>query len=383
MRTTRTSLVLLAWAATGPAWAGWDEGVAAFKTGNFNQAATEFQAVVDSRPDWAGGYLMLGQAQLKLNRGDAAVASLRKAYDLNPTDVAAQMSLSRAYLEVRRYADAAELLKRIQASSLSKEQAGQYHQMVAVAASRTGADPVGPLRQAAAANPNDADAQHGYGIAALNAGDTAAAIAALEKAVRLDGKDPDKQRGLAKALLTLGRETRDAAQKKAAYTKAVTAAQGLTSKDGSYESLLLLGEAQLGATQYDGAATTFSQAAAKGPGEWLPLFYQGQAFTASGDYERAEPVLKQALNKPGTDTARIWRQLGFVYEKKKNYTASIEAYNKAGDSGGAARALENQKIADENKKIEEQNAAIRQLEEESRKLEAEARSLQGGKPPAP
>jgi tetratricopeptide (TPR) repeat protein len=388
MPTPRAALLSLALAAglAAPAFAGWDEGVAAYKAGNFAQAANEFQAVVNERPDWAGGYLMLGQTQLKLDRNEAAVASLRKAYDLNPSDTPTQLALARAYLEVRRYGDASELLKRINAGSLPKDQQGQYHQMVAVAASKTGQTDgaVAALRQAASASPNNADAQYAYGAAALAAGDTTAAVSALEKAVRLDANDVAKHRSLTKALIALGRETRDAAPKKTAYTKAVDAARALTGKDPSYDSLLLLGEAQLGATQYDQAAATFGQAATKNANDWLVYFYQGQAYTAAGDYGKAEPPLKQALGKSGADARRIWRQLGFVYEKQKNFAAAVDAYNKAGDSGSVARVQENEKIAAENKEAEEHNRRVKELEEEAKRLEEEMKRVQGqGKPPAP
>lgn len=385
MSTMRAPLFLLALAAVAaPAGAGWDEGVAAFKAGNNAAAATEFQAVVNERPDWADGHFMLGQVQLKLDKAEAAVASLRKAYDLKPDSTNYQLALARAYLEVRRYGDAAALLKRVSVGELSKDQAAQYHQMVAVAASRTGqtGDALTALRQAANASPNDADAQHRYGLAALAAGDTAAAVSALDKAARLAPGDADKLRGQVKALIALGRETREAGPKRSAYGRAAQAAKALVAKDSSHESLLLLGESQLGATQYDAAAATFAEAAGKNAGDWIAYFYQGQAFTANEQYAKAEAPLKQALGKSGADQRRIWRQLGFVYEKQKNFDAAIDAYGKAGDSAGVTRAQDNKKIAAENLEAEEHNRKVKELEAAAKALEEEIKAVQGSaKPP--
>lgn len=66
------------------AFAGWDEGVAAFKAGNFKVAAKEFQTASVQNPDTWGNHYMLGLSMYKLGKTEAAVNHLRKAYDLNP-----------------------------------------------------------------------------------------------------------------------------------------------------------------------------------------------------------------------------------------------------------------------------------------------------------
>ena len=239
------------------------------------------------------------------------------------------------------------------------------------------------LAQAAGGNPNDATIQYQYGVAALRDGDTATAISALGKAVQLDPNDPDKLNAYAQALVRRGRSTTGQA-KKQAYEQASSAAQKLVAADPSYQNLMLLSGAQLGAKQYDGALGTLKQAARKNPNDWLPLFYQGQAMTQKNQLASAESTLKQALDKakPGNDQVTIWKQLGFVYEKQKSYQAAIGAYQRAGDSAAVARVQENQKTAEYNLGVEAEADRIRALEEEQAKIKEELEQLPGGPPPS-
>lgn len=381
--TILTLAVLLVATAT-VAQAGWEEGVAAFKGGNFQQAAKEFQAFVDERPDVFQGHYMLGQSLAQLNRNQEALTHLRKALDLEPGDVGVQLALGKVYLEVGRYADAGALLGKIETSALPAQQQSAVHQMLALALEKSGDSDraLAQLERATRSKPDDANVQYQYGAAALKAGDTRAAVSALGRAVQLDPNDPDKQRIYAQALIKQGR-TSTGQGKTQAYQKAAAAASKLVSADASYDNLMLLAGAQLGAKQYDAALSTLQQAARKNSTDWLPLYYQGQAFTQKEQYRSAESILKQALDKasPGKDQVTIWKQMGFVYEKQKSYDAAIGAYQKAGDSAAVARVEENQKTAEYNKQVEDEARRIRELEEEQAKIKEQLEQLPGGPPP--
>ncbi len=384
----RRQLVILTmtgiFAAAEPSFAGWDEGVAAFRAKNYAQAAREFEAVIAERADWSGGYLMLGRTQLFQNRASDAVSTLRKGYDLNPSDIQVQLYLSQAYLTAGRAGEAAQLLSKINAAGLPKEQQGFYQQLYAKALADSGQSDraASALAKAAAASPNDADLQYQYGALALNAGDTAAAVAALERATRLAPNDSAKLKTYVQALIRQAREAGGSAND-SIYAKAAEAGRNLAARDGSYDNLLLLGEVQLGAKQYEAAVATFGQASAKNASDWLPGFYAGQAQTAVQKYTEAEASLKRALEKAGRseDKARIYRQLGFVYEKQKNLAAAKGAYQSAGDGSAVARIQQNEDIAKHNTQADEESKRLAEIKAQQELIKKQLQQQSAPPPP--
>lgn len=384
MRNLITVLVfaLLVLAAAAPAEAGWEEGVNAFKAGNFSVAAKEFQSVVESTPDYANGYFMLGQSLAQLNRDQDALNAYRKAYDLNPNSVQFQFALANAYLATKRYGDAAQLYGRIDPSGLpsAHQDAYQKNRMIALEKSGRGDEAMAALRDAARSRPNDAGVQYRYGVAAYNSGETAAAVAALGKATQIQAT-PKHREAYVKALLRQARE--DGSTKRSNYTRAAEHAQALVAAEASYDNLLLLGEAQLGAKQYQASVETLQKAAAKNPKDWIAFYYLSQAQTASNQFRAAEDSLAKAMatDPSATDQRRIYRQLGFVNEKLKNYDEAKVAYTRAGDQQSVQRVQRNQEIAEENLDIEAHNREIEQMRREQEALEQELRELEEGPPP--
>jgi tetratricopeptide (TPR) repeat protein len=373
---------LLVFGAVGPAEAGWEEGVQAFQSGNYSAAAKEFQAVVEASPDYANGHFMLGQALAKLNRDQDALAAYRKAYDLNPSSVQFQFALANAYLTAKRYGDAAQLYDRIDPSSLPSNLRAAYNtnQAIALDKSGRGAEAIAAKRAAAQSRPNDAGAQYAYGVAAYNAGESAAAVSALAKAVQLEAT-PQHREAYTKALVRQARE--DSSKKAGNYTRAAEQARALVAANASYDNLLLLGEVQLGAKQYREATDSLSKAAAKKPGDWISLYYLSQAQTATGDYAGAENTLAKLLqtNLSAENERRAYKQIGFVHEKLKNYDEAKVAYRRAGDQASIARIERNEQIAAENQSIEEHNRQVEEMRSEQEALEEELRELEECPPP--
>lgn len=385
-KTTKTLVLALAasLAFSVSVEAGWEEGVAAFRAQNYAQAVTEFRTVVEDQPEWPGGHRMLGQSLLKLGRSQEALTHLRKAYDLGPDDVAVQMVLGQAYVQAGRYRDASELLSQVNVASLPKAQQGALHQMRAIAFDKTGQQDQATreMSRAVQLNPSNAGLQYQYGTMLFNNGDTANAVQSLEKAASLDSGDAKKQKGYADALVRHAREQRGSG-KDTAYRKAVSTATRLVSIDSNYDNLMLLGGAQLGAGQYTESVSTFERAAGKNSRDWLPQFYIGQAQTAASQYPQAERALQASLTlTDDTDNRnRIWKQLGFVYEKQKNYAQAVTAYDKAGDNAGVARARENQQTEEFNKGVEAEQKEIDRIKAEEAALEQKLKELEGDTPP--
>jgi tetratricopeptide (TPR) repeat protein len=379
---TALTLAVLVLGTAGAAHAGWQEGVDAFKAGNYSVAAKEFQGVVETTPDFADGYFMLGQSLAQLNRHQDAVNAYRKAYDLNPSSVKFQFALANSYLAAKRYGDAAQLYERINPSGLPKDLQSAYHKNKGYALEKSGRGDaaLASLQNIARTSPNDAAAQYAYGVAAYNSGDGGAAVTALGKAVQLEPSTKHRE-AYFKALVRQARE--DSSKKTSNYAKAVEQAKALAAAEASYDNLISLGEAQLGAKQYQGAADSFQKASAKKSNDWLAFYYLSQAQTALGQFAAAETALERALRTgpSAQNEKRIHRQIGFVNEKLKNYEEAKVAYTRAGDQASVARVEQNQQIAQENQGIEEHNRQIEQMRREQEALEKELRELEEGGPP--
>ena len=375
-----TSLLLML--AAQPAVAGWDEGVAAFTSKNYQGAVAEFQDLVKQTPDGWRGHYMLGLSLEQLKRKEEALHHLRKAYDLNPNELSVKIALGRAYFNVRRYGDVTQLLSSVDASSLPAKQRAAFYQIRGEAKHKSaGAQAaIGDFQQLAKLQPDSAKAQYRYGATALSIGQTDAGIGALRKASQLDSGNGDMTRAYAQALIKKGRETRDKAAKKQSYLLASKVAGELVAKSASYDNLMLKLSAELGAGVYARAVETGNAAAAKSSGDWLAHFYLGQAYTSNGQYQEAVAPLEKAkgmTTKPD-ELKKIWSQLGFAYEKQKKYSQSIDAYQNSGDQGAIARVKENEKTDRFNKGVEEQNAEIEKMKKEAAELEAELKALEQG-----
>jgi tetratricopeptide (TPR) repeat protein len=210
------------------------------------------------------------------------------------------------------------------------------------------------------------------------------ALTALARAAQLAPNDADKQKTYAQALLRQGR-TSQGNTKLDSYRKASVALSRVIAANASYDNLIMLSGAQLGAKQYDDALGSLERAAGKNSNDWLPQYYMGQAYTQKGQYRSAEEKLKQALNKASAseDKVTVWRQLGFVYEKQKRYDNAIAAYRSAGDEGGMSRAQENKDTSEFNKGVEEEAKAIAAMKAEEERLKQQLKNLPGAKPPVP
>lgn len=366
-----------------PALAGWDEGVAAFKAKNYEGAVAEFQELVQQTPEGYRSHYMLGLALQQLSRKEEALHHLRKAYDLNPSDLPIQLALGRAYTNLRRYSEVDKLLSKVDASSLPAAQKSAFYQMRGQA--RLKQDNLGgavkDFAQLAKLKPNDAATQYLYGTTAYKNDQLDTAISALGNALRLDPKDAEKNRFYAQVLIKKGQSARgDKTAKKSAYLKASKAAATAVTAKGSYENYILLVSSQLGAGLYEEAIVSGKGALAKKTDDWLAHYYLGQAYSSTKKYQDAVAPLKQAetLATDGKDKKLVWTQLGYVYEKQKNYPQAIEFYQFAGNAAGVTRVRDNEDTANFNKNVEEENRRIKEMEEEARKLEEELKALEGG-----
>ncbi len=335
-------------------------------------------------PDAFSGHYMLGLSLRGLKRKEESLNHLRKAYDLNPNDLSIKIELGRAYTDVRRYPEAAALLSKVPTAEIDKlgaQKKGVFYKMRAGAREKAKDEGGAFADYKTLANlyPQDAQIQHKYGILCSNSNLMSDALTALDKAARAAPKDQGIKRSYITVLKKQGRVQRDKSAKKQTYLKAANLAKELIGINGSFENLLLKCEVELGASLYAEAVTSCDGASSKKSGDWLAKFYLGQAYSSNEQYAEAVQPLKDASGMVrGDDQKQVWRQLGFVYEKQKKYTQSIEAYETAGDTVAVARVKKNEATANENARIEDENARIEEARREAAELEKQLKELEGG-----
>ncbi len=373
---TALSLLLTASVVT----AGYEEGVAAFKAGNYDQAIAEFQQFVEERPDVHAGYQMLGLSLLRARKAADAVPQFAKALELageNPRD---RTYLGQAQVASGKFREALSTFNSLDLGSLPPAVQTQVHQARARCHARLGntSEAASALGRAADLKPGDAGARYEYGQMLWDDAQIDPAIAAFERAVSMDGGQQAWRVKLVNALKVKGRKTTGGA-KAGVYRKAEQHARTLANSNPSYDNLLLLGEVQLGAKSYDSAASTFQQAISKNGRDWHSHYYLGQAFGSMERFADAEAPLGTALGLASGDAKnQVNSYLGFVYEKQKKYAESIDAYEKAGNAGGATRVRENQQIAQENAEADRFNADIEELKRQQDALRDELDGVPGG-----
>lgn len=384
MRRSFVILAALALCGAGLAAAAdpnWDAGVQAFQAKNYAAAVAAFQKYVESPAgDNYEGHLMLGQALLKSKQYPSAASHLQRALEIKPGDGTTQLALGQALLLGGKKADACRTLQAVEEASLPAANKTALYGLRASAECGGGAS-IADLKKLAEAK-NDAASWAAYGSAAVNEGDIAAGVAALDRAVKLDGSDPRIRKSHVRALIQQARSSAGS-QKDAAYAKAVPAAEALLKAENNFDNTLLLGEVQLGAKQYDQAVASFKRAAGMNASSWLPPFYSGQALTALDRYAEALDPLKQSLTlaRSPEDQRKIYNQLGYVHEKQKNWAESIVNYEKAGNAGAVARVQANQETEKFNSEVEAHNKDIEDLAKEQAKLKEELEKLPGSGPP--
>lgn len=379
VRAVTASCLLLAASTT---FADYEAGATAFRSGNFELAAAEFQKFVEERPDEPQGYHMLGRALISAGRPGEAVGPLRKALELNPDDVPSRVYLGRAFDESDKPAECIAALNRLDIGSLPKQARIQVYQRRGRSHAKlgnTGSAAV-DLGRVADLKPGDARARFDYGRKLQDDAQLDAAIAAFERATSMDGSKREWKGVLVNALKIKGRGTQGPA-KTAVYRRAEDVARSLVGSDSSYENLLLLAEVQLGGKNYESAVSTLQQAISRGAGDWHAHYYLGQAYGSLGRFNDAEAPLNDALSlslASGQAERQVLDYLGFILEKQKKFAEAIRCYERAGNAAGAARVRENQQIAADNKEADEHNATIEEIMERLDEIQGELDEITGG-----
>ena len=364
MQTTiAVAAVLVLLAATAPAHAEWNKGLEAYKAKDWATAVKEFEEVTKTNPDYAGAYYMLGVSQRALGQVSPAIASLRKAVELDGSQASYKIALGQALLQADRYQDAYEVLKPLNISSLDASHRSSYALLFAQAATKTNrtGEAVSVLTTQARADARNARLQQALGSAYSAAGDEPNAFEAFKKAFELNPKDVASGRNAVRAGISVARRSSSAQQKSRYYSQSAQVAESLATSSPTFDHQLLAGEAWLGAGEYSRALGWFDKARAKQSNNTLVYYYSAQCKTSLNQLNPAITDLQQALKigASGKLRTQVYNQGGYIYDKKKDYNNAIRWYQEAGNQRMVAQMQDKQGKQEQNVKAREECAAFK------------------------
>jgi tetratricopeptide (TPR) repeat protein len=361
--TAAAAAVVLLLAAAAPVEAEWNKGLDAYKKRDWATAVKEFEEVTKTNPDYAGGYYMLGASQRALGQLSPAIASLRKAVELDDSQASYKIALGQALLQADQYQNAYELLKPLSMSSMDASYRSSYALLFAQAATKTNrpGEAISVLTTQVRADSKNPNLHQALGAAYNANGDDGKAFSSFSTAFDLDSANEASGSNAVRAGIMAARRSTSDAEKARYYRGAAQVAERLATVAPSFDHNLLAGEAWLGAKDYRKALDWFDKARAQQPNNALVYFYLAQCKTSLDQLNAAAADLQQAL-KVGPSTKvrkQIYNQGGYVYDKMKNYDQAIQWYQNAGNSSKVAEMRDKKDRAAQNLAAEQECAEFK------------------------
>ncbi len=361
--------------AATAAWADWNKGLEALNAKQYAAAIKEFEAVIEASPTYAGAYYMKGVAEQQDGKLGPAVASLRKAAELDPKDPRYAIAYGGALVSSKKYPEAYTCLKALDLNSIAASMRTTYALNFASAAAEVGKgeEAVSVLKAQIAAEPKNANLQKA--LAAAQGDDPARAFEASKKAYDLDPKDEASGRNAVKAALMAARQSAGDQDKSRYYSEAGRIAEKLSLKAATFDHHLLAGEAWMGAKEYRKALQWLEKAQSQQSQNALVHFYRGQCHSSLKEWSAAMTELQKALDLQRSDDLRkkVYNQMGFVLDNQGDYAKAAEMYKSGGSAGKAADMVKKGEAKAQNAEADREKAEYR---EKIAELEIQIKALE-------
>ena len=298
------TLLFLAWQLASPQAAEhMQAGIAADKQHQFDVAIREFKKTTELDPSFADGFISLGQAYMENGDYASAIAPLKQALELNSDSLPAHQLLGYSLLSQGYATEAIPHLERAPdktALGIAEIQAGQLAQAVA------------NLQTALAAHPNDPDVLYYLG--------RASGLLAKQSIDTLLAAYPDSPRAhqaMAENYYVL-RRMQDAEKE---YVDALRLRPGLP------EAHLALGEVYAGAFKWEKAEEQFRLQTKLQPGNAEAAYRLGEALLEQGKAHEARAELLRS-DRLMQDMPETLYALGKAASLDGDGAAAEKAWNK-------------------------------------------------------
>jgi putative PEP-CTERM system TPR-repeat lipoprotein len=262
-------------------------GLLAFQQGDYTRAEELLLKVLKIAPEHNPTKLLFGTVNYAAKNYEQAVYFLSKYVVAVPDNLVARKLLARSYILLGKNAEAGEVLQAAPASETSDSE------LLALVA-----------------------------MSELNRGRTAAGIAGLEQAVKVDPASTALRSELAKAYIEAG-ET----------GLAINELRGLLAQGGRQqqtEALLVL--AHLRAGEHSEAITLVLDMVSRNPDDTAIQTLAGNVFAATGDLNEARRYLEKVVGRDPEFIPAIM-SLASIEEQEKHYAKAAGLYKQLVDSG--------------------------------------------------
>jgi len=285
-----------------------DKGVSLYKERKneaalqeFNAARTAYMAAHKDGPEDANILFWIGFIDLQMQNYKDAVDPLEQAIQINPKSPEAHLNLGNVYDGLKRYDDAVREFKKVielqPTNAPAAKQADPWYNLGSVYyKQRKWPEAISAYQKSAALNPKDPYVMDGLGYVLLETGDTRGAIAAYEKATRLQNDNASFQFNLGLAWLAQAKK----AVTKAAADNARTNALVPLNRAVELAPTNVQNHETYGETLYDlgrdpEALSQFDKAAQLDPKQYTPVYNMGVSYSRTGQQAKAIDAFHKAL----------------------------------------------------------------------------------------
>src|SRR5205823_3272239 len=303
-----------------------------FQQKQYAAAAKEAKEIAIADPGNAEAWKLAGFSEFYLKQYNEAADDLQKALDLqrraDQEDPHTVDALAQSYTLAEKFDRALPLLVTVTTRKGATPDP-QFIYYRGLAEYKTGKidDAEKTFNAAARANPKDAASLLYLGQIALAKKDLDAAIAALNRATANDPKLASAWWLLTSSYLRRATSTNDETRANADYLGAVRSGEALTLLRSDEEAVGLYARALIGAQQYPRAATVLEKVATDNA-SGTTLYLLGLSYSRANNFPKEITALERAVAKTPSDVTS-YRELGYDYEKMKQYAKAFATYDKA------------------------------------------------------
>lgn len=268
-------------------------GLSYYKQGQYEKAIAEFEKIVAASPDYEAGYRVLGDAYLQLKRYEDAAKAFHRAAQLDSSKFVSFYGAAVAEFNLKQYRTCVQTLTAGEKAASSPREKYQLH--------------------------------HLRGAAYYNMGDFAAAARDLREAVEIQGTNYEDLFQLGVSYFRLGRhaEARQALQRAAAVGPDDREAKRFLARVQYAEAIQAIQD-----RKFAEAERQLREVVAALPDDAAAWYNLGLAQLFQERWTEAESSFRRSLELD-SERWEVFERLAFVQEKLGRYDESLRNYRRA------------------------------------------------------